>query len=298
MAHRGAHNNSKELSLAFWLNLIFAVVEIIGGLFTNSTAIIADAFHDLMDAVSIGIAVLLEKFSGKKRTAMFSYGYRRFSLLSALGMSILLLTGAAIMIIGAYNSFLNPVDINSIGMLWLAMLGIAVNGFAFFKLRIGSKEGGSHNHNSNAIMLHLLEDVLGWVAVLVGAIIIYFTGWLWIDGVLAIAIAIFIAYNALRNLISTMRVLLQSVSEDVDINELYGDLRQLEGVKDIHDVHVWTLDGEYNIATVHVVLEAANREDKNDLILKQALRLMESYHIQHPTIQLEKEQTPCKLIDC
>src|SRR5690606_32088559 len=188
-------SKNKGLSLAFWLNLLFSIVEGIGGMLTNSTAILADAFHDFMDAVAIGVAVALERLSGRKRSDKFSYGYRRFSLLAALGMSLLLCGGAAVMIVNAVQSFVQPEPVNSPGMLWLAVLGIAVNGFAFLRIRRGPTHSHSNHpstdHNSRAITLHLLEDVLGWIAVLLGATVIYFTNWFWIDGVLALGIACF-----------------------------------------------------------------------------------------------------------
>ncbi|WP_324760549.1 cation diffusion facilitator family transporter [Sphingobacterium thalpophilum] len=232
MAHSHKHHHSPRngTTLAFWLNLIFSIIEIIGGMLTNSTAIISDAFHDFMDALAIGAAVLLEKISGKKRTSTFSYGYRRFSLLSALTMSVFLLVGAVLMIGTAYDSFLSPKVVDSKGMLWLAVLGILINGFAFLRIKKSDGHGHTHDHNSRAIMLHLLEDVLGWVAVLIGAVVIYYTGWYWIDGLLALAIAGFIGYNACKNLISTMKIVLQSIPENVNLQQLHFELKSIDGI--------------------------------------------------------------------
>ncbi|WP_343522802.1 cation diffusion facilitator family transporter [Pedobacter sp.] len=293
------HSDKSGISLAFWLNLLFSVVEIIGGILTNSTAIIADAFHDFTDAVAIGIAVLLEKLAGKKRTSKFSYGYKRFSLLSALGMSLFLLIGAIFMCIGAYQSFVNPEPVNSKGMLWLAALGIGINGFAFLRIKSGHQHhhDHSHHHNSKAIMLHLLEDVLGWVAVLIGAIVIYYTGWHWIDGILALAIATFIGYNATRNLIGTMKILLQSVPERLDIEKLSSELYQINGIQNIHDFHVWSMDGSYNISSLHVVVNTIDGNQKDD-VLSSIVQVMEKHKIQHPTIQIETNATDCKFVAC
>ncbi|GGH11687.1 cation diffusion facilitator family transporter [Pedobacter zeae] len=297
--HHHHHSDKSGISLAFWLNLLFSVVEIIGGILTNSTAIIADAFHDFTDAVAIGIAVLLEKLAGKKRTSKFSYGYKRFSLLSALGMSLFLLIGAIFMCIGAYQSFVNPEPVNSKGMLWLAALGIGINGFAFLRIKSGHQHhhDHSHHHNSKAIMLHLLEDVLGWVAVLIGAIVIYYTGWHWIDGILALAIATFIGYNATRNLIGTMKILLQSVPERLDIEKLSSELYQINGIQNIHDFHVWSMDGSYNISSLHVVVNTIDGNQKDD-VLSSIVQVMEKHKIQHPTIQIETNATDCKFVAC
>lgn len=305
MSHTHNHSHKSRLSLAFWLNLSFSIIELIGGVLTNSTAIIADAFHDFIDAVAIGFAVLLEKLSGKKRTEEFSYGYRRFSLLSALTMSVFLLIGAVLMSISAYHSFINPEIVNGKGMFWLAILGITVNGFAFLKIKSSNSHSHHHGHthshdtdfNSKAIMLHLLEDVLGWVAVLIGAVIIHFTGWYWIDGVLALAIAIFIGYNATRNLISTMKVLLQAVPKNVNVEELSNGLMKIDGIENIHDLHIWTLDGNYNIGSLHVVVNTIGKNREVD-ILSSVMQLMEKYKIQHPTIQIEPNTTNCRFVTC
>jgi len=305
--HHHHHAHESRLSWAFWLNLMFSVVEVIGGGLTNSTAIIADAFHDFADALAIGLAVVLEKLSGKKRAHGFTYGYRRFSLLSALAMSVILLAGAVLMIGSAYNGFMYPEAMHSKGMAGLAILGIVVNGFAFLKIK--HSEGHAHNHdkvsapvhdtdfNRKAIMLHLLEDVLGWVAVLTGAVVIYFTNWYWIDGVLALLIAVFIGYNATLNLIRTMKVLLQSVPENVNMEQLSRDLIQVEGVDSIHDLHLWTMDGTYNIGTLHAVVNKIG-QNQQDAVRLSLLQIMEKHQIQHATIQLETGWPQCNLLKC
>lgn len=299
MAHSHHHHRSDKngLSIAFWLNLLFSVVEGVGGILTNSTAIVADAFHDFMDAMAIGMAVLLEKLSGKKRTPRFSYGYKRFSLLAALGMSIFLLVGATLMVAGAVNSFIQPKAVNSMGMLWIALLGLAVNGFAFLRIKRGSGDHRIHSHNSKAIMLHLLEDVLGWIAVLVGAVVIHFTGWYWIDGTLTLMIAGFVGYNATKNLIGTSKVLLQSVPEHINVDQLADQLRQIDGVEDIHDVHVWSLDGNYHVGSLHAVVTGAAKKSEAD-IMDKVIALMKQHDIQHPTVQLERNPHRCGLASC
>ncbi|HUM89732.1 MAG TPA: cation diffusion facilitator family transporter, partial [Prolixibacteraceae bacterium] len=145
MEHYNTRKNSRGLSLAFWLNLVFSVVELIGGILTNSTAIATDALHDFTDALAIGLAVWLEKTSQKKRTPKYSYGFKRFSMLSALGMSIFLVSGSILMIIKAIQSFFHQEEIHSVGMFWLAVAGILVNGFAFLKIKNEGKKT-AHNH--------------------------------------------------------------------------------------------------------------------------------------------------------
>jgi len=303
--HHHSHSNDSTkagLSLAFWMNAVFSVIELIGGILTNSTAIIADAFHDFMDAVAIGIALILEKVSGRKRSKKYSYGYKRFSLLSAVGMSVFLLAGAVLMIIKAVQSLIHPEVVNSVGMLGLAVLGIAVNGFAFLRIRNAGKESHhahSHtqNHNSRAIMLHLLEDILGWIAVLIGSVIIYFTSWFWIDAVLAIGIAVFISYNAINNLLNTMKIFLQSVPGSIHVDNLSAELRSIEGIHDFHDLHIWTLDGNYHVASLHVIINPVYK-GREEVIYDSIIQLMDKYHIQHPTIQMETTASNCRFMSC
>ncbi len=282
-------SSERQLSLAFFLNLCFAVIELIGGILTNSTAIIADAFHDFMDAVAIGIAVYIDKFSKKPASINFTYGYRRFSLLSAVILSVILLVGAVFMI---YNdmAFLNqPKHVNSMGMLALAVLGIAVNGFAFLKIK-NSNEHHHHEHahvthdaNSKAIMLHLLEDVLGWIAVLIGAIVMYFTNWFWIDSLLTIAIALFIAYNAFRNLFDTFKILLQAVPESISFNKIKESIAQINDVMNVEELNIWSLDGIETIATTTVTITNISNYNNVQAAIKQ---IFKNNNIQKNTIEI------------
>jgi len=298
MSHSHHHTPPKNaLSLAFWMNFLFAIVECIWGILTGSTAIIADAFHDAMDALSIAVAIMLEKISNKKRTPKFSYGWKRFSLLWALFLSSILLIGSIGMLWTAYQSFFVSKEIHSIGMLGLAVFWLMVNGFAFWKIKQSGDHHGHHwhNHNSQSIMLHLLEDVLGWLAVLVGAIIIYATGWNWVDGVLTIGIALFIGWNALKNLTGTFTILLQSIPENIDISRLETELISIDGITDIHDMHVWSLDGSYIVASVHAIVDDVRTKDD---ILEKISHIMQKYKIHHPTIQIETPTTNCHLQLC
>lgn len=313
-----AHNHSNQhsgLNTAFWLNAVFSLIEIAGGLYTNSTAILSDAIHDLGDTVAIGSGILLEKLSEKKRTKNYSYGYKRFSLLSAFFLSVLLIGGSVVILVKAGTALSSPHEVNSLGMLWLAVLGILVNGLAFLKIKNQGNadhnhmhhhhshdhpnHSHSHNHSQNnqALMLHMLEDVLGWAAVLIGSIVIYFTEWFWIDPLLSIGIALFILFNAVKNLIQTSKIFLQAVPENVSITQLTKDILEIDGVKDVHDVHVWTLDGNYSIGTVHVVVENEFISDQQELRDK-IEKIMDQYSIKHPTLQIETSDTPCSLADC
>lgn len=279
---------NKQLSLAFFLNLLFALIELIGGIITNSTAIIADAFHDFMDAISIGIAVYMDKYSYKPASEKFTYGYRRFSLLSAIIMSAILLIGAVFMVYNGLTSISKPKEVNSVGMFALAILGIIVNGFAFLKIKKGGTDAHhNHNHttdaNSKAIMLHLLEDVLGWIAVLIGAIVMYFTNWFWIDNLLTILIALFISFNALKNLNSTFKILLQAVPSNILVQEIKTALENIPHVKSVEQLHVWSLDGSKTIASVTITISDLSYYNSTQSNIKQVFN---SFNIQQLTVQL------------
>jgi cobalt-zinc-cadmium efflux system protein len=282
------HKANKQLSLAFFLNLLFAIVELIGGILTNSTAIIADAFHDFMDAVAIGIAVYMDKYSQKPASEKFTYGYRRFSLLSAIIMSAILLIGAVFMLYNGLTFINETKEVNSVGMFALAVLGIAVNGFAFLKIKKGDSHAHHHhNHapdaNSKAIILHLLEDVLGWVAVLIGAVVMYFTNWFWIDNLLTIFIAFFISYNALKNLSSTFRILLQAVPPNIVVKEIKTSLENIPHVVTVEQLHIWSLDGNKIIASVIITISDLSYYNSTQLNVKQVFT---NYKIQQLTLQL------------
>ncbi|MGR3809150.1 cation diffusion facilitator family transporter [Jiulongibacter sp. NS-SX5] len=286
-AHSHSHGHSHQtenISTAFWLNLSFTIIELIGGFFTNSVAILSDALHDLGDSLSLGLAWYFQKKAGKGSDQVYTYGYGRFSLVGALINSIVLIVGSIYMLSEAIPRILNPEASNASGMLLLALLGIAVNGAAVLKLKKGD------SLNERAVMLHLMEDVLGWVAVLVGSIIMYFTQWYIIDPILSIGITIYVLYNVYGNLKSVFRVILQGTPEDKNINKLKELLIQLKGVAAIHDLHLWTVDGQNNIMSLHVKLDPAADRIK----VKEEIR-HEMHHegIQHVTIELELDDEDC-----
>lgn len=298
MAHQ--HSHQKGLSIAFWLNAGFTVIEFAGGILTNSTAILTDAVHDLGDSLAIGLGIWFEKISGRKRSDGYSYGYKRFSLLSALILSVFLLGGSLVMLVNAGARLFQAQEVDSEGMLWLSLLGIAANGVAFLKVKGGEDhhhhDHGPHDHhnqNSKAIMLHLLEDVLGWVAVLVGAIIIYFTHWYWVDPLLSILIALFIISRAVPNLLHTLKIFLQSVPEHLNITLIKEEISKIEGVQGLHDIHAWTLDGNYNVMSMHVVADSARPQFRERIE-----QILTSNKVHHPTVQIELPGEECRFKTC
>lgn len=286
--HQHAHEEStKNLGIAFFLNLGFAVIEIVGGIWTNSVAIISDAVHDFGDAFSIGVSYFLERYSRKKRTVTFTYGYKRFSTLGALINSIVLLVGAIFVFMETIPRLFYPAEVNYSGMMWLAVAGLVVNGFAALRLMRGN------SISQRAVMLHLLEDVLGWVAVLIGSVIIRYTGWYFIDPLLSVGIGVFILTNVCRNLYTIFRILLQAAPEHMPEDKIKAILQEVPNVKDVHDLHVWTLDGERNIASAHlIVADDISRADAIRVKHDAVDRLKEA-GIDHLTVEVEFEGEGC-----
>ncbi|MBN2533525.1 MAG: cation transporter [Spirochaetales bacterium] len=286
------HENVKSIRTAFFLNFFFTLVEIGGGIFTNSLAILSDALHDLGDSFSLGLAWYLEKLSEKKRTGEFTFGYKRFSLLGAFISASLLLAGSVIIIINAIPRLLNPESLRPLWMLVFAVLGICINGLAVLRLRKGKKL------NQKVVMLHLLEDILGWVAVLIGSIFILIFNITIIDPILSILISLFILWKAFSQFIKTAKLFLQSIPSHIEVRKIEEEITSLENVKQVHDIHIWSLDGFSHVATIHIVTRE-NLTQPAILEVKQACRLVfKKYQIEHVTIEMEQETECCEQIDC
>ena len=291
--HDHSHNHSEgNVKVAFFLNLGFTIIEIIGGLYTNSLAILSDALHDLGDSLSLGLSWYFQKLSKKGRTKTFSYGYKRFSLLGAIINSIVLVVGSIFILTKAIPELFNPEETNVQGMLYLSILGIIVNGAAVFKLRKGE------SLNEKVVSLHLLEDVLGWVAVLIGSIIMMFTNAPFIDPLLSVLISLFVLYNVYKNLKKSLLVVLQGIPEEVSIDAIRFKLKDIPEVTDMHDCHAWSMDGQYNILTIHLQLDKDYKLSEQAKIKETVRSRLKDESINHITIEFEGLDENCELKDC
>jgi cobalt-zinc-cadmium efflux system protein len=288
--HDHGHGTTRNLSIAFFLNLSFTIIELIGGIITNSLAILSDALHDLGDSFALGMSWYFEKLSRKKRTKQFSYGYRRFSLLAALINAIILLIGSVIILSIAIPKIFSPGQPDAQGMIYFALVGIVFNGLGVFVL----KRGGSINER--VVMLHLLEDVLGWVAILVGSILMLYFDIPVLDPILSVLIAVFIIYNAAKALKEVLKILLQAVPDEVLIQKIDEAMVKINGVKSVHDTHIWSLDGRINILTTHLVVENTNVEDMIS-IKDRARKIAREQNIQHATVEIGLEEEECGIRD-
>lgn len=290
--HHDHHQASENIKVAFFLNLSFTILEVIGGLLTNSMAILSDALHDFGDSVSLGIAWYFEKYSTKGPDKVFTFGYSRFSLVGAIVNSIILVVGSLFILLRAVPRLLAPEEVHSGGMILMSILGIIINGIAVLRLRTGS------SLNEKVVLWHLLEDLLGWVAVLAAGIILVFFDIPVIDPILSILITIYILYNVIKNLKEIFYILLQGVPTGFNIDELEEELKEIDGIVSVYHTHIWSLEGEKNMLSTHLVIN--NNAQKNDIInLKKEARLvLEEKGIGHVTIEFEFEDEDCLSTEC
>lgn len=283
------HHATGRIGFAFWLNFSFAVLELFGGLYTNSIAIISDALHDFGDSLALGMAYVLEGKSVRASTTDYTYGYRRLSTLSALFTSGLLVAGSIAVVVTSVPRLWSPVEPNSQGMMLLAVVGLVVNGIAALRMSLGG------SLNERAIFWHMMEDAVGWAVVLVGAILIYFFQWSWIDPLMAIVIAGWIGYNVSKTMRGAILVFLQKTPEHMDLAQIEMEIRQSHPVQEIHHTHVWTLDGEKHILTAHLVLSEAilSGDDFSKLKSEIKLRLKQKFNIVEATLEFELPQETC-----
>ena len=278
----------KNILIAFLLNLLFSLFELFGGFFTNSVAIISDAIHDFGDSISIGISYFLEKKSKKKPDNKYTYGYTRYSILGAFITNTILITGSVLVIVNATQRIINPIEINYNGMLIFAIFGASIN----FLAAHFTKDGDSLNQK--AVNLHMLEDVLGWIIVLIGAIIIKFTKINIIDSILSIGVAIFISIHALKSFKKILDLFLTKTPNNVNIEHLKEHLLKIDNVVDIHHIHIWSMDGINNYATMHLVVKSQDIQKIKNEVRKE----LEERGINHVTIEVEDENYRCNEIEC
>ena len=269
----------KNILIAFLLNVSFSIIEFVGGIFTNSVAIISDAIHDLGDATSIGISYFLERKSKKNPDKKYTYGYARYSVLGGVITTTILLVGSILVMVGAVKRLFNPVEVNYQGMIIFAVIGVVLNFIAAYVTR----EGDSINQKS--VNLHMLEDVLGWVVVLIGSIIMNFTDIKILDSIMSIGVALFILINSLRNLKQVLDLFLEKTPKEIDIDELKKHLLKIKDVDDIHHIHVWSIDGYNNYATMHIVSKAKDISK----VKKEIREELEEHNICHAILETEEE---------
>jgi cation diffusion facilitator family transporter len=273
-------SSKRAVWLAFFLNLSFAIVEFIAGGIFGSSAVLADSVHDLGDALAIGLSAILETISNRQEDSRYTLGYKRFSLLGAILTAVILITGSTLVILENISKFIEPQPVDHEGMLWLGVIAIIINLTASLIVRKGQTK------NESILSLHFLEDTLGWLAVIVVAIILRYTDWYFLDPLLSLGISAFILSQALPRFWSTLKIFLDAVPEGVDIKQVKNDLEQLDNVASINQLNLWTMDGLEKNAIVHVCLKRMEHME----VCKEAIRtLLKEGGFQNVTIEVDED---------
>ena len=275
-------NSARNILLAFLLNLFFAVFELFGGLLTGSVAILSDSLHDTGDALSIGLSYFLEKKSLKKPDETYTYGYARYSVVGGLLTTLILILGSLLVMYHAVGRIISPAPINYDGMILFAVIGIVINTAATLLTR----GGGSLNQKS--VNLHMLEDVLGWAVILIGSVVIKLTGFVLLDPLMSIGVGIFILFHAVKHLTVILRLFLEKLPDGICVGEIQAMLSEIDGVVEVHHIHVRSIDNVNHCATMHVVTNKNPHEVKR--LVREALI---SYGIRHVTLEMEEEGEVC-----
>ena len=275
-------SSKTSIWLAFFLNLSYAIVEFIAGGIFGSSAVLADSVHDLGDAMAIGISALLETISNREEDRQYTLGYKRFSLLGAMLTAVILMIGSVLVILENVTKIVHPQPVNENGILWLGIIAVAINVLASLVVRKGKTK------NESILSLHFLEDTLGWLAVILMAIILRFTDWYILDPLLSLVISIFILSKAIPRFWSTLKIFLDAVPEGIETAKLEKELARLTNVKSVNQLSIWSMDGLENDAIVHLCIE----DGEQMMGAKEAVRqCLEERGVQNITIEVDSSQS-------
>ncbi|MDP3461588.1 MAG: cation diffusion facilitator family transporter [Bacteroidales bacterium] len=282
--HLSKERESRNLFITVFLNIIIAVAELIGGLLSNSLALISDAIHNLSDGIAMLITYVTVKVSKRQNNQRKTFGYKRIQILAALFNALTLIAICIFLIFEAYKRFIQPEEIDSIPMLFVAAIGLVANLAGVFLL----KDFKSGNINIKAAYLHLIGDTLSSVAVIVGGILIYFYNIYWVDPLVTVLISVYIIRETYHVLSETYNILMQAVPAGIDLEAVRQEIIAIEGIKDLHHVHVWSLTDHEVHFEGHLELSADMPISDAQLITEKAReKLKNIFDIQHITLQLE-----------
>jgi len=271
----------ERVRFAALVNFGFTILELVGGFWTNSLAILSDALHDFGDSITLFVSWLFERGAKKSPDARYTFGYQRLSLFSAIFAASVLIGGSIVIIFQAIPRFFNPEPVNAFGMVGLAVVGIAFNGAGFFLLKKGE------SINEKVLSWHLLEDVLGWIGILVGGLIIFIWKFYLVDPIITVSLTTFILFNVTKNLREAISILLQGVPKHINIEAVKQDIKAIKGVLEMHDIHIWSLEGETDVFTAHVVVDEETLEKRPQQTKQTIKDTLKKHHLEHSTIELE-----------
>lgn len=282
MTHHHNEGAGHNILSAFFINLAFTAIALIGGWLTNSMAIISDCIHDLGCTLSIGLAWVFERVAGHRPTARFSFGYRRFTLLGAFVSAFILISGASVVLKESIERLASPQAVDADGMMWFALAAIVFKGLAVWRTWKGASV------NQRMVSLHLLGDCLGWVVVLVASFVMMFVNIPMLDPILSVCISLYILYNVVRNLITAFRIVLEGVPASVAYDELRTEVEALDGVSAVQHLRVWSMDNEHHCAEAVITTSLSTLADIEQL--KGSLRsMLAQYAISESVIEVSPE---------
>lgn len=286
--HRsGSKASQKAILWALILNVTFAVIQLVGGLLSNSVAVLSNAFHDFGDALALAVALVLERVSAKQADSYYSYGYRRWSLVSALWTGGILIAGTIWIWIESIERLNSPEPVQPEIMLLMAVLGVVINAYSWYRMSKGS------SLNEEMLSWHFIEDMLGWVLVLGLSVVLYFMDWFWLDSVVAMGLSLWISYNVSKRFIKVGSLFLQRTPDGVEIPQVEKSINQVPGVKAVHHTHIWSVDGQDHILTTHVVLTEAGWAKMIEVKSQIKLLLQKEFNVIEATIEFESPEEAC-----
>ncbi|MDQ0268993.1 cation diffusion facilitator family transporter [Cytobacillus purgationiresistens] len=286
--HHHSSTNKKVLLWAFFLIASFMVVELIGGIMTNSLALLSDAGHMLSDAAALGLSFIAIKMAEKKSTDRKTFGYKRFEIIAAAINGLTLILIALYIFYEAYHRLLDPPAVQSLGMLAIAAIGLIVNIAAAFILMKGDKDD---NLNVKSAFLHVIGDMLGSVGAIIAALLIYFFNWGIADPIASAIVAILILISGWRVMKESFHVLMEGTPDGLEIKKIKLSLQQIPEVADVHDLHVWTITSGYHSLSCHIIMQGDINHD--EVLRKSQVVLHNEFGIEHSTIQVEGENSGC-----
>lgn len=266
--------------MSFFLNTSFTIIEWFVGLYTNSVTISSGAIHDFGDSIILFFSLLLEKKSKKGRTEKYTYGYRRFSLLGNLINIIILTIGGIFILHNAIDRLFHPQEIRTVVMLVFSILGITINGYGAFKLY--SKKQGINR----TLFLNIFSDFISWITVFISALTAIIFNVYFLDALCSIFLGIWLIFQGIQGSRKTLHLLMQAVPEEINLQQIEAAILQNKMVTQVHDLHVWDLDGEDYIASFHIV--TTSQDIKEVMIAKEEIKIkLETLKINHATIEVD-----------